>query len=396
MASAPHHDLKLGTTLDETARQDFVATLRGFVLNDLAADMSQVYEQDVKPRATREMGHEPATASEVHKAMRPNLTFKMYSSMRVNTQEMVWDSVREAVQREVPVWRPRLKQAGGKGPGTLHLNPDLEIPRSVSAIDVHLLPGNYDSEHGPEDASQGVWFDHGSAVFYMGLLGPDQGDIGRSISTFIKTKYPDFSPKKILDLGCTIGQNTLPWAQTYPDAEVHAIDVGAPVLRYAHARANALGVGVHWHQMNASSLDFEDESFDVVWSSMFWHEVPLKDIRKAFKEAYRVLKPGGLMLHMELPPNSTLSAYDGFYLDWDSWYNMEPFYKSFRDQDPKALCVEAGFPADGFAQYVVPSVNWFGEEATKQAVDEQGKFDQNTGRFANGISWYSFGAWKPE
>ena len=394
MPMTPNHDLKLGASLDETARQDFVSTLRGFVLNDLAADMSSVYNKEVKPKATREMGHEPANASEVHQAMRPNLAFKMYSAMRVNAQEMVWDSVREQVEREVPTWQPRLAEASAKGPGTLKLDPDFEVPRSVSAIDVHLMPGNYDQEHGPDDASQGVLFDHGAAVFYMGLMGDNQSDIGRSIAAFIRAKYPDFKPAKILDLGCTVGHNTVPWAETYPDAEVHGIDVGAPVLRYANARANSMGVGIHWHQMNANKLDFEDESFDIVWSSMFWHEVPLKDIRKGFAEAYRVLKPGGLMLHMELPPNNTLSPYDGFYLDWDSWYNVEPFYKPFRDQDPKTLCVEAGFQEKDFVQYVVPSINWFGEDAIARAVEHQGDIDQNTGRFADGISWYSFGAWK--
>jgi ubiquinone/menaquinone biosynthesis C-methylase UbiE len=394
MPMTPPHELRIDARLDEAARQDFVSALRGFVLNDMASDMRRMYERDVKPAATRALGHEPSTSSEVHKAIRPNLYFKMYSAMRVNAQEMTWDSVRPQVEREAPKWRRKVAEARDKGLGSLHLKPALEIPRSVSAIDVHLMPGNYDQEFGTDDASQGILFDHGSAVFYMGLMGKDQGDIARSISRFVRAKYPDLQPKRILDLGCTIGQNTVPWAETYPEAEVHAIDVAAPVLRYAHARANALGRPVHFHQMNATDLDFEDESFDIVWSSMFWHEVPLKDIRKGFREAYRVLKPGGLMLHMELPPNKALDAYDGFYLDWDSWYNYEPFYKTFRDQDPKALCVEAGFDADRFEQHVVPSVNWFGEESTQQAAQKEGGIDQNTGRFANGISWYCFGAQK--
>ena len=394
MPMTPHHDLKIRATPDEVARQDFVSTLRGFILNDMANDMRAVYERDVKPEVTQDLGREPEAGSEVHSAIRHNQYFKMYSSMRVNAQEMVWDSVREQVEREAPRWRPKLAEASALGQGSLSLNPDLEIPRSVSALDVHLLPGNYDTERGPDDASQGVLFDHGVAVFAMGLLGKDMGDIARSISRFIRAQHPELAPRRILDLGCTTGGNTVPWAETFRDAEVHGIDVASPMLRYAHARANAMGVPVHWQQMNATQLEFEDNSFDIVWSSMFWHEVPLKDIRKALKEAYRVLKPGGLMMHMELPPNSALSAYDGFYLDWDSWYNMEPFYKTFRDQDPKTLCVEAGFSAERFEQHVVPSINCFGEDAIEQAVQEEGAIDKDTGRFGDGISWYCFGAWK--
>jgi ubiquinone/menaquinone biosynthesis C-methylase UbiE len=148
--------------------------------------------------------------------------------------------------------------------------------------------------------------------------------------------------------------------------------------------------------MNAEKLDFADESFDLVFSSMFLHELSLKTIDKAFQEARRVLKPGGLMLHMELPPNSQMSAYDGFYLDWDCYYNDEPFYKAFRDQDPKSLCVKAGFAADNYLQIVVPSLGFYGEEAVNEAIDasmstvDSGK----TGRLANGIQWFGFGAWK--
>jgi SAM-dependent methyltransferase len=386
------HDLRLPQTLDEGARQDFVAALRGFVLHDMAGDMRAVYERDVRPRLVRELGREPRDGSEVHQALKHSDYFRFYSSIRVNAQEMTWDSVRDKVQRSRGTINARC--AAAEGPGSLTLDPDLAVPRSVSGIDVHLLPGNYDREGGDGDAAQGAFYDNGAAVFFMGLMGPDQGDIGRTLARFVKGKYPDLDVRRVLDLGCTVGHNTLPWAEVFPQAEVHAIDVAAPCLRYAHARARALGRAVHFRQMDATQLDFPDESFDVVWSSMFLHEVPLKDIRRVLKEAHRVLRKGGLMLHMELPPNKALPAYDGFYLDWDSWYNNEPFYKTFRDQDPVELCAEAGFDRARIEQHVVPSLNWFGEDTFRKAVEREAGVDENTGRLDQGISWYSFAAWK--
>ncbi|MCZ8130810.1 MAG: class I SAM-dependent methyltransferase [Steroidobacteraceae bacterium] len=388
------HELALSRTFDEAARQDFVSALRGFILHDMAADMRAVYERDVKPQAAA-AGREPKNGSEVHAAIREHDYFRFYSALRVNAQEMVWDSVRDQVQRQRGQVNDEVRRRAQKARGSVTLQPGFEVPKSVGSLDVHLMPGGYVAEAGQDDATQGAFYDNGAAVFFMGLLGEDQGDIGRSIARFVHRRFPDFRPARILDLGCTIGHNTVPWAQEYPEAEVYAIDVAAPALRYGSARAEALGAPVHFRQMDATKLDYPDESFDVVWSSMFLHEVPLKSIRRLLKEAHRVLKKGGLMLHMELPPNRSLSPYDGFYLDWDSWYNAEPFYKTFRDQDPRALCTEAGFAPDKVEEFVVPSLNFYGEDAVHAAAEHrEAVVDGDTGRLASGISWYAFGAWK--
>ena len=90
---------------------------------------------------------------------------------------------------------------------------------------------------------------------------------------------------------------------------------------------------------------------------MFLHEVPSKGIKLILKEAKRLLKPGGLMLHMELPPNKMLDPYNSFYLDWDSYYNKEPFYKPFRDMVPEKVCLEAGFSKNKYVEFII-SGHW--------------------------------------
>jgi len=389
------HDLKLAKTRDEKARMNFVSGLRAHVLNDMAAGMRAVWDGEVEPVFRQQHKRAPANGPEVHKAIRPNEYFKFYSSLRVTAQDMVWQSVFPPLERNRGALKTKAAALAGRRKGSLTLKPGFEVPRYVSAIDVHLMAGNYDGEYEADDLAAGALYDNGLAVFSFGLMGQNLDDIGQSIAGFIRLKYPDLKPKKILDLGCTIGHNTGSWKDQFPNAEVHGIDVAAPCLRYAHARAEAQGRAVHFHQMNAEALDFPDASFDVVFSSMFLHEIPKKGIEKIMAEAYRVLKPGGLMLHMELPPNSQLSPYDAFYLDWDSAYNNEPFYKPFRDLQPEQLCARAGFAPKKYVQFVIPSVGWYGEKVWSEAATQPREVDSDkTGRLSDGIMWYCFGAWK--
>ena len=400
MTENVNHDLKVDYSRDELARQHFVSGMRTYVLNSLSSNMRTVYDNKVAPNFKKKKNRAPKTAPEIHKALKSETIFKFYSSMRCNTQELVWRSVIPGIERESEELVAKTKilsQSTQKANGTLTVDPKLSIPRYTAELDVHLMPGNYHEEHMPDDVSQGAIYDNGLSVFAMGFLGERMDDITQSVSTYFTKRYPDFKPKAILDMGCTLGHSTLPWKERYPQAEVTGIDVGAPSVRYAHGRAQSYGVSTHFAQKDAEHTGFADESFDVIYSCMFLHEIPKKNIRAIFKEAYRMLKPGGVMLHYELPPNSMLSAYDSFYLDWDSFYNKEPFYKAFRDSDPQEECVAAGFKKGKCFQYVAPSLNFYGDAAIAKAVADaklDNKGENHMGRLVDGVQWFTFGAWK--
>ncbi len=392
MNSTITHDLAVPLNQEDRAKRAFVSSLRIHVLQHMSGSMKSRYEEVVKPEA-KKRGNQCETPEQIHKALKSDFVFKAYSSARTCAQEMVFDVVSDSVDREFETLSEKANPASPKG--SLTLDSTVKIPRSVSEIDVHLAPGSYHAEYGKEDFATGAVYDNAIEVFTFGQFGKDLNDIGMTLSNYIRLKFPDFKPAKILDAGCTIGHNTVPWAQTFPEAEVTGIDVAAPVLRYGHARAESMEVPVHFRQMDATNMSFEDNSFDVVFSSMFLHELPLKDIQAYLKEAYRVLKPGGLLWQMELPPMNQMPAYDNFYLNWDTYYNNEPFYGTFRKQDYRKLLTDAGFGAEQFMEATMPRYTFVGEEAYKEAIEGDNTFDTLTGRMdPKGTRWYGFGAWK--
>ena len=388
------HALYVKGNAEQESKQDFVAGLRGFLLNDMAANMKACFEKEIEPHM-HAANKKLETGEDVHNAIKSKNVFKFYSSMRYNAQEMVWRNALRTIHQSSEDLDSRINVITNKSSSSnLNLDPNLKIPKNVSSIDVHLAPGSYFREDGSANWVGGALYDHGLNIFSFGMMGSNLDDIGQSMAQYIHKKFPNFNPKKILDLGCTIGHNTCAWKLTFPDADVMGIDVASACLRYGNARALDQGTDVSFTQMDATALKLDDESVDVVFSSMFLHELSVKNIKKVLAEAYRVLRPGGLMLHMELPPNDSLTPYDAFYLDWDAYYNNEPFYKAFRDQNFTKLRTEAGFQPDSLIEFITPQYTYMDPEAYAKAIEVKADFDENTGRLAEGIQWFGFGAWK--
>ncbi len=141
-----------------------------------------------------------------------------------------------------------------------------------------------------------------------------------------------------------------------PDVEFHAIDVGAPVLRYGHAHAEALGAAVHFSQQNAEHTNFDDESFDMVMSHILLHETSRKAIQNLFDESYRLLKPGGIMMHMDLPQFQDDPPLERFLSAWEIHNNNELFYGQLREMDLIDVCKKVGFKDENFHSKLTGSI----------------------------------------
>jgi ubiquinone/menaquinone biosynthesis C-methylase UbiE len=208
------------------------------------------------------------------------------------------------------------------------------------------MPGSYHAEAESGDITGPANYDAGLFATTGGGLGRYSDGGGVAVVNWVRNNLPDFKPKSILDLGCGLGHNVLPIAEAFPDAEVVAADQAGPMLRYGLARAKSLGVNnVSFVQADVTDLSqFEDNSFDWIQTTMFLHETSHSAMQKIFRETHRLLRPGGIVLHVEQPQYAKdMPLFEQAMRDWDAFYNNEPFWTRMHEIDLDAWMQEAGF-----------------------------------------------------
>ncbi|AZO31123.1 class I SAM-dependent methyltransferase [Mesorhizobium sp. M1B.F.Ca.ET.045.04.1.1] len=107
-------------------------------------------------------------------------------------------------------------------------------------------------------------------------------------------RVASFSPGAVLETASGTGVVTRALApKLSPDASYVVTDLNQPMLDYAASRQGP-GSRVTWRQADALALPFEDAAFDLVccqFGAMFF-----PDRSAAYREAKRVLRPGGRFL----------------------------------------------------------------------------------------------------
>ena len=336
------HDLLVKGDCDNIARQEFIKSLKGTIQQKILPATATAYFNRAVPNYAKTEGNAPQDFKTARDAFASDSLFKAYLAINRSSQELQWFSVIDSIEDNIETVELKANSIRKVG-GSLSLDPNFEVPKYVSSIDIHCMPGGYLGPEGANPLHAGALYDRGVYLYSMGYMGPYNDDMGRSVCNYIKRNYPDFKPKKILDMGCTVGHSTLPYAELFPEAEVHAIDISDSCLKYAHHRAESMGLAAHFKQANAECTDYESNSFDLVVSHILLHETSQKAMPKIFKECHRLLKENGLMIHADLPPFDDMDAYTQLILDNETWYNNEPFWTAMRNIDQIKLSLDAGF-----------------------------------------------------
>ncbi|HEX4950059.1 MAG TPA: class I SAM-dependent methyltransferase [Blastocatellia bacterium] len=111
----------------------------------------------------------------------------------------------------------------------------------------------------------------------------------------------------ILEYGC--GPNSYAFWLAQQGAQVIGIDISDTAIEQMNERAKhrQFPDRVSFQRMNAEALEFPDNTFDVICGRAILHHL---DLRKAFSEIARTLKPNGSAIFVEpLGHNPIINAY---------------------------------------------------------------------------------------
>lgn len=325
MSRPPIGTLRGAASLDDESYVDFVEGMRAFNLSRLVPRLvtaADALGADMASRFPR------PSAQDLFHALDAVPAAQVARRMMRSTQTMMWRGTAGTYARiagELDDW---LRAAEAQAPHLLTIDPDFAYPAYFRAQDIHLQPGNYQ-----DDPLAGFVFHYGSKVFFTG--GNDDDRLHNVMAAWCPIEG---SPERIVDLGCGVGQSTTAFKLRFPNAEVHGVDLAAPMLRYGHARARDLGIEVHFRQADASALPYADASVDAALAMILFHELPPETAEGVVREAARILKPGGTLTIIDFPHIAAdeLSGRHAMRL-FDSWYNGEPYAPGFVHSDFTAL-----------------------------------------------------------
>ena len=367
------HSMLAKATPDEMARQRFVLALKRHVMGNLRPGVGLAYAKQGEPAFVAAHGHVPESREEAEEALDNTSHYRFTKSINRASQEMMWQSVGETVYREQDRMEAEAARliANPQKMGSLELDPAFKPEPVYEDCFIHLQPEGY-CPPDPEGDSiiAGAFYESGGRLYSMGRGMAGEDSKAGAVIKWLAGQRPGWQPCRMLDMGCSAGGASAAYPPAYPDCEVHAVDLGASMLRYAHARAESLGVPVHFHQMDAGQTCFPDGHFDLIVSHNLFHEISGESRRRVAAETFRLLAPGGIAIHQDVDLLFRgKTHWEEAERAYDLNYNNEPFWLEYATCDFQAELKAAGFAVEQVSETRIPKMagpgSWYAFVAIK-------------------------------
>ena len=102
--------------------------------------------------------------------------------------------------------------------------------------------------------------------------------------------------EEVLDLGCGTGTLAIAAARATSGARMVGVDADPVVLARARTKARCAGVDVVFDEALSTELPYEDGSFDVVLSTLFFHHLHDEAKASSAAEIVRILRSRGRLV----------------------------------------------------------------------------------------------------
>lgn len=111
----------------------------------------------------------------------------------------------------------------------------------------------------------------------------------------------------VLEVGCGTGEISLrARKQVGAHGTVAGIDPSPEMINVARGKALDAQLPIDYRVGVIEALPYPDNSFDAVYSSLMMHHLPYETKRAGLEEIYRVLKPQGQLIVVDMqPPTSS-------------------------------------------------------------------------------------------
>jgi ubiquinone/menaquinone biosynthesis C-methylase UbiE len=331
-------------TLDQESLMSFAEGFKKWNATDLAGRDGRRSTNNFLRSRGLPIGESDLGYEESFNVLLEDPSYAAKTRLERSAQALMWDRSMRAFHGDADKYLTLMEETDNAGPGSLELNPDMELP-DYTIHEIHAQPGGYVG-----DPFAG-WVYHWALTqaFYQGRNEYDQ--VHLSIAQGCP-KPADGKVLRILDMGCASGLSTTAFKERFPNAEVWGIDVGGPLVRYAHHRAVKKDIDVHFAQRLAEDTKFPDGYFDIVSDYIMFHEVTAEAAKEIVSETYRILRPGGVFNHVDIitEGSSAGSVPRTIREKAASWnihrHNIEPWWHEFTHTNFPELLSNTGFDVD--------------------------------------------------